>query len=238
VPESSEIAEINYRYLLDAWKKRQAAMPSKGDKQAPSPTPLHSTQQNEVVRIDASSDQPVRSSRTTSVTSSETSQDSSQSNIVTLKPINVGGVKTDSEKVALGIAAKFSASPPEGLQNSKRATWFVRPPSGGQFGPANAAALKQWMQEGRVTGDCYVWCEGWDNWQLAADVFPAIASKVSIDSLVEANSDQVTAARTRTAYLKARKRRTMRNVTWLLIGTAIVIGLIFVLIRLIQNTPS
>jgi len=54
------------------------------------------------------------------------------------------------------------------------AKWFVRPPSGGQFGPASGPVLKNWLAEGRVTPDSHVWREGWAEWQPAQSVFGSL----------------------------------------------------------------
>lgn len=51
------------------------------------------------------------------------------------------------------------------------AVWYVRPPSGGQFGPATAEIMRTWISEGRVGPDCLVWREGWRDWKEAGDVF-------------------------------------------------------------------
>ena len=45
--------------------------------------------------------------------------------------------------------------------------WYVRPPSGGQFGPATGDIMRQWLQEGRITPDTLVWREGWRDWRDA-----------------------------------------------------------------------
>ena len=54
------------------------------------------------------------------------------------------------------------------------ATWFVRPPSGGQFGPARGEVMRKWLTEGRVTSDSLVWREGWVDWLAATEVFPSL----------------------------------------------------------------
>ncbi|MBN1588445.1 MAG: DUF4339 domain-containing protein [Pirellulales bacterium] len=51
------------------------------------------------------------------------------------------------------------------------ATWYLRPPTGGQFGPAQADVMRTWLAEGRVTSDSLVWREGWPEWLPASDVF-------------------------------------------------------------------
>jgi len=45
------------------------------------------------------------------------------------------------------------------------AAWYVRPPSGGQFGPVDDEVFEQWVAEGRVTPDSWVWRSGWPQWK-------------------------------------------------------------------------
>ncbi|QDV68583.1 hypothetical protein Poly24_22930 [Rosistilla carotiformis] len=49
--------------------------------------------------------------------------------------------------------------------------WYVRPPSGGQYGPAGGALMQQWIQEHRVVPGSLVWRDGWSQWREAEDVF-------------------------------------------------------------------
>ncbi|MFM8402200.1 MAG: GYF domain-containing protein, partial [Pirellula sp.] len=44
------------------------------------------------------------------------------------------------------------------------ARWFVRPPSGGQYGPATTQMLLDWIAEKRVTADSLLWRDGLDTW--------------------------------------------------------------------------
>lgn len=67
------------------------------------------------------------------------------------------------------------ASPPEEparKQPTAPAFWFVRPPSGGQFGPADQEVFDQWLTENRVTADSLVWRDGWEEWMPAAEAMP------------------------------------------------------------------
>lgn len=57
------------------------------------------------------------------------------------------------------------------LDEAPAAVWYVRPPAGGQFGPASALIMKSWIREGRVPGESLVWRAGWEQWQSAAAVF-------------------------------------------------------------------
>jgi len=65
-----------------------------------------------------------------------------------------------------------SAAEPLALKEAPEAVWYVRPPSGGQYGPADREVMRAWLAEGRVTPDSQVWREGWRDWKEAADVFP------------------------------------------------------------------
>jgi hypothetical protein len=50
------------------------------------------------------------------------------------------------------------------------AVWYVRPPSGGQYGPASGDMLRNWIQEARVTGTSLIWRDGWAQWRSASEV--------------------------------------------------------------------
>lgn len=67
---------------------------------------------------------------------------------------------------------------PDPIDEAPSAVWYVRPPSGGQYGPARGDILRKWIAEGRVTGDSHVWREGWPDWRLASEVLPALARGV------------------------------------------------------------
>ncbi len=67
------------------------------------------------------------------------------------------------------------ASPqPDPIDEAPDAVWYVRPASGGEFGPATGDVMRRWMDEGRVGADSMVWREGWSEWQIAGPVFPTL----------------------------------------------------------------
>lgn len=68
---------------------------------------------------------------------------------------------------------------PAALSAALDAKWFVRPPSGGQFGPASPQLLMEWVAERRVTSDSFLWCEGMPQWQAATDLIPELVSPES-----------------------------------------------------------
>jgi hypothetical protein len=63
-------------------------------------------------------------------------------------------------------------TPFDWIADAPDAVWYVRNRSGGQYGPAVGDMMRAWLQEGRVSRECYVWREGWANWRQASDVFP------------------------------------------------------------------
>jgi hypothetical protein len=60
---------------------------------------------------------------------------------------------------------------PEVIVEAPDATWYVRPASGGQYGPAPAAIVWQWLIEDRIGHDSLVWREDWPDWLSATQVF-------------------------------------------------------------------
>lgn len=60
---------------------------------------------------------------------------------------------------------------PQAILEAPGATWYVRPPAGGQYGPAPANIFCEWLTENRVTRDALVWRDGWPQWLVAGEVF-------------------------------------------------------------------
>ncbi len=77
-------------------------------------------------------------------------------------PAAVAGEASSAD--AIGAAGDPISEAPE-------AVWYVRPVTGGQYGPTSGDVLRQWIEEGRVAADTYVWRDGWPTWQLASAAF-------------------------------------------------------------------
>ena len=58
------------------------------------------------------------------------------------------------------------------------AVWFVRSPSGDQYGPANQAVFDEWVQQGRIGSASLVWRDGWPDWRKAAEVIDTTRQSV------------------------------------------------------------
>jgi hypothetical protein len=81
----------------------------------------------------------------------------------------------DGNPTAVAEAVPRAAAPADPTTNPPSETpaetvWYVRPPAGGQYGPADDATLRQWIHELRIVPDTYLWHSGWAEWQRAGDV--------------------------------------------------------------------
>jgi hypothetical protein len=86
--------------------------------------------------------------------------------------------------------------------------WYVRPPSGGQFGPAKGEIMRKWIEEGRVSEDSLVWREGWADWQKACEAIPSLAPA---DSVQAQTATQAVASRTAGSAATAHRSRRRKN---------------------------
>jgi hypothetical protein len=65
------------------------------------------------------------------------------------------------------------------IAEAPSAVWYVRPPSGGQYGPASGEIMRKWLGEGRVSADSLIWREGWPDWKSASSQFPQLGGGVA-----------------------------------------------------------
>jgi hypothetical protein len=70
--------------------------------------------------------------------------------------------------------ASPAANAPDPIAEAPAAIWYVRPASGGQFGPAAGEVMRQWLTQRRVGADSMLWREGWSDWKKAVVVFPSL----------------------------------------------------------------
>lgn len=101
------------------------------------------------------------------------------SNIPVVPADNSTSSSSATPTLAAANAASTVTVPPashhDPIADAPHAIWYVRPPSGGQFGPATGDIMRTWIGEGRVPKDALVWREGWPEWQTASDLFPGLA---------------------------------------------------------------
>lgn len=79
------------------------------------------------------------------------------------------------------------------IDEAPTAVWYVRPATGGQFGPASGEIMRAWISEGRVGASSLVWRAGWPEWRAASAVFPALGKLLA--SPVATATVQAVAAR-------------------------------------------
>ncbi len=149
---------------------------------------------------------------------------------------------------------------PRAINEVPDATWYVRPPAGGQYGPAPANIFCEWLAENRVTRDSLVWRDGWQQWLVANEVFtdyfgppptslaqfvpsipPAVASGAQLDrpgAEQSAAPEFVAPTSLSDRALAARKRQRKKNyVIMISILAAISVGLVIALaVVLMRNS--
>jgi hypothetical protein len=137
---------------------------------------------------------------------------------------------------------------------SEPIAWYVRPAAGGQFGPATTEVFQQWIEDGRVAVDSWVWRTGWADWKAGGEALAQISDRPSLEpgaSIAAASEPRVTSsapvvttkalvgaaahiepasADIRRAEIKRRKDRVRKLSTILaLVALAMLMGLVFVL---------
>lgn len=70
------------------------------------------------------------------------------------------------------------ANPPPAAP-SPPAAWYIRPAGGGQFGPASDELFAQWIAEGRVSADSWVWRNGWTDWRASVEALREFSGTVN-----------------------------------------------------------
>lgn len=119
---------------------------------------------------------------------------------------------------------------PDPLAEAPDAVWYVRPPTGGQFGPAPADVMRNWIAEGRVSPDSLVWREGWRDWQEAGHMFSELTAPLGF-SPVQPSERQAVGTR------PARKDSTSQNL-WLLLLLVVVVAVLLGVFIYIAFGPS
>lgn len=123
--------------------------------------------------------------------------------------------------------------PADPLADAPHASWYVRPTSGGQFGPATSHVMRQWIDEGRVAADSLVWRDGWAEWRTAKDVFPDLTSWGDVFSHLEAKpANPAPSVSTERTAPRRSKNRSMAKLSLFLIAVVVFLAavLIFVVV--------
>jgi hypothetical protein len=95
-------------------------------------------------------------------------------------PCQFTSAETEQACRPANLASAPASIPADVLAEAPGNVWYVRPPSGGQYGPAASDVLQRWLDEGRVSADTLVWREGWPEWRLAGPLFPRLAAEAAL----------------------------------------------------------
>ncbi len=85
---------------------------------------------------------------------------------------------------------------PMAVAEAPQAVWYVRPPGGGQYGPADGNVFYQWLTDQRVSPDSLVWRDGWPQWLVAGEAledFFGTAWRVPADATTEGGAEESSA---------------------------------------------
>lgn len=140
------------------------------------------------------------------------------------------------------------------LDDDPDATWYVRPPSGGQYGPASSDILRKWIGEGRVASTALLWRDGWPQWRDASEAMPELSDQLpksdsasnssatsplgSSDAGVPTESSAASASPNfsgETGIGAERRSRSMRRVLMIGVLTAVAATLIGVLVVVVNR---
>ena len=83
-----------------------------------------------------------------------------------------GSTKATATSTRVASQSNDSASSIDLLVDDPASTWYVRPPTGGQYGPASSEVLRSWIDQGRVAATSLLWRDGWPQWRTASEVLP------------------------------------------------------------------
>jgi hypothetical protein len=146
----------------------------------------------------------------------------------------------DAVRAAAATAVVAPASAPaanDPIAEAPTAIWYVRPPSGGQYGPARGDLLRQWVNEGRVTPQSLVWREGWPDWKIASDVFPSLGG--AAPAVTDGVPVDVGGSTRKTArYIAKKKSSNTLAIGGIVILVLVVIGLVVALAFVLSNTKA
>ena len=123
------------------------------------------------------------------------------------------------------------------IAEAPAASWYVRPPSGVQYGPARGDVMRKWIAEGRVSSDSLVWREGWADWKNAGQLFPNLASAGGTVAATSAAAalPSTTATRSANRYVAKKKSGSGMAVAFLVVLAVVCVALVAVLVYVLTT---
>ncbi len=176
-----------------------------------------------------------------------------------------GNASASPAKISRATPPPSAKAPAPPAPPAEPTAWYIRPAGGGQFGPASDEVFAQWIAEGRVSADSWVWRNGWVDWKAGGEALseygvrapagPALAMAAAVEtsppSAVKAGPTIVTTAKhastpaahvdastaeVRRAEIKRRKQKARTfSIVLGLVAIVMLVALVFVLTR---NNPT
>ena len=135
---------------------------------------------------------------------------------------------------AMPLPPAVAAADP--IAEAPAASWYVRPPSGVQYGPARGDVMRKWIAEGRVSSDSLVWREGWADWKNAGQLFPNLASAGGVGATTPAGAlPSTTATRSANRYVAKKKSGNGMAVAFLVVLAIVCVALVAVLVYVLTT---
>jgi hypothetical protein len=119
------------------------------------------------------------------------------------------------------------------LADGGEVVWYVRPASGGQFGPATPDVMRGWLVEGRVGADSLVWREGWRDWQTAGGVFPQFSPNQPAPAIEAVVPRPAVAAAPQSVAPPLQRRTWTRNTRMVVIASLTTVVVVLSIILLV-----
>ncbi len=119
------------------------------------------------------------------------------------------------------------------LSERPGALWFVRPPEGGQYGPASNELMRRWIAEDRVGVQSWVWRSDWTDWLPADRVFDTLGDSPQDDSVVKLGRASSKSAE----YMRDKRRRMRISVMTIVLLVLVLITLLVILMMLTNPVP-
>jgi hypothetical protein len=160
--------------------------------------------------------------------------------VLTTDPLSaVGSVMLAPHQMQAGASADALATavvpdthdPADPIAAAGNVVWYVRPPSGEQYGPVGGEALRAWLAEGRVSADTLLWREGWAEWRNAQSLFPELRQSLS-DTPSPAEFSAPTVASPSLSPLVKRKTA-WNNQKNLVVGLAILVLMMLIVLAFV-----
>jgi hypothetical protein len=127
--------------------------------------------------------------------------------------------------VAIAPAHTATASANDPISEAPTAIWYVRPPTGGQYGPARGDIMRRWLSEGRVSSDSLVWREGWTDWQHAGKLFPTLENAGQLPAPAPEPAASTTVPLSPRSSLRAATRYEAKKQSTTTLAVALLVGL-------------